>query len=63
MMVIAYQSSEFFSKICLVSLCSLIENNLNEDDIYVYILSKDFHMKVWKMLKVCSKNLGLTEIM
>ena len=31
MMVIAYQSSEFFSKICLVSLCSLIENNLNED--------------------------------
>ena len=42
MMVIAYQSSEFFSKICLVSLCSLIENNLNEDDIYVYILSKDF---------------------
>ena len=58
MMVIAYQSSEFFSKICLVSLCSLIENNLNEDDIYVYILSKDFSYESLENVKGLLKKFG-----
>ena len=50
-MIIAYQSSELFSSICMVSLCSLLENNKGEAEMYIYILSKDFSDNSLQLVK------------
>lgn len=50
-MIIAYQSSELFSSICMVSLYSLLENNKSEEEMYIYILSKDFSERSLQCVK------------
>lgn len=57
-MIIAYQSSELFSSICMVSLYSLLENNKNEEDIYIYILSEDFSDNSLQCVKDMLKSAG-----
>lgn len=57
-MIIAYQSSELFSSICMVSLCSLLENNKNEEEMYIYILSKDFSDKSLQLVKDMLESAG-----
>lgn len=57
-MVIAYQSSESFSKICMVSLYSLLINNRNDMNLRVYILSKDFSQDSLHKIKGLMSKLG-----
>ncbi len=60
-MVIAYQSSELFSDICLVSLYSVLINNLNDRDMYIYILSKDFSDQSLNRVKNMMDKLGFNK--
>lgn len=57
-MVIAYQSSEMFSDICMVSLYSLLKNNLEEKNIFIYIISKDFSQKSLDNIKRMCDRMG-----
>ena len=57
-MVVAYQSSEQFAPICMVSLYSLLIHNQHDKDLKVYFLSKDFSQSSLKKVQTMMKKLG-----